>query len=816
MQYGALRDMVLPRTRFFTRTTKSNRSSDARLKARLLTGCAFALLLPVSGYAADITIPSGTTVTTTQTLTDVGDTGTVDSGGTIDVTDQDGLVLDNADQTAINNGEILLERTGGTDRAAIGSDGANSTITNAGTISTTGDDAFGIAAIDADASITNSGTITTTGEDSFAILSDGERAIIRNSGSITTSGETADAVLAEQNDATVTNTGTITTNGLDSFGIFTIGERANIQNSNTITTSGEDSDGIHADGADSQVTNNGSVTTTGLDAHGIDADGLRAQVTNNGSITTSGEGGHGIDTDRANSTATNNGTITATGENADGIDMDGDNSSAVNTGTIQLSGSQGNALDLSGDNSSATNSGTLSTSGTDSNGIESSGDNVTITNSGNIKNTGSVSGGDPTEGHGISVDGDTANITNSGTVFSDNGSSIYMGGTGASLTLNQGSLLQGIITYTDPTSGSLNYAVNRTAIYTFAGIPDTLDTNGLTSSTSGSTVTIINPDDFRLNTTASTTSALTREITGTIETQLDANRLQDPAQVATNGPAPDGESQGNRFWASPFGGVLNRDGSDGYDHSFGGLMAGADHAFSADLRAGLTAGFSFGQTESDGDIHSADTYSIFGGAYLSKNWQSTFADLSLVGGYLNSDDDVAILNNMVAGGLQDVSIGYDYIYLSPAARIGRAIALQHGTLTPSARLRYTGLWQAGDATENTTGVTFSNRSLHVLEVRGEANYEFAPIIGDAGAWHLSLKAGADGIFTLNDSVDGSLSGAALNLSVDEDDAVLRGFAAADAIWQANNGAQFLASVEGGYDTAQTLSANARIGVKLSF
>jgi Autotransporter beta-domain len=766
MQHGTLRDFVLLRTRLLTRTIKLSRHSGAKLKARLLTGCAVALLFPVSGFAADITIPSGTTVTTTQTLTDVGDTGIVEDGGKIDVTDQDGLVLDNDDQTATNDGEILLERTGSSDRAGIGSDGANSTITNAGTISTTGDEAFGIAAIQDDASITNSGTITTTGEDSFGILATDDRAVVRNSGSI--------------------------------------------------TTSGEDADGVHVDGADSQVTNNGSVTTTGEDAHGIDADGLRAQVTNNGSITTSGEGGHGIDTDRANSTATNNGTITATGENADGIDMDGDNSSAVNTGTIQLSGSQGNALDLSGDNSSATNSGTLSTSGTDSNGIESSGDNVTISNSGTIKNTGSMSGGDPTEGHGISVEGNTADITNSGTVFSDNGSSIYMGGTGASLTLNQGSLLQGIITYTDPTSGSLNYAVNRTAIYTFAGVPGTLDTNGLASSTFGSKVTIVNPDDFRLNTTASTLTALTREISGTIENQLDANRLQDPAQVATNGAAPDDDGLGNALWASPFGGVLNRGGGDGYDHSFGGLMAGADHAFSTDLRAGLMAGFSFGQTESDGDIHSSDTYSIFAGAYLSKNWQATFADLSLVGGYLNSNDDVTILNNMVTGGLQDISTGYDYVYLSPAARIGRAIALQHGTLTPAARLRYTGLWQAGDAKENTTGVTFSDRSLHVLEVRGETKYEFAPIVSDAGAWYLSLKAGADGIFTLNDSVDGTLSGAALNLSLDEDDAVLRGFATANAVWQANNGAKFLASVEGGYDTAQTLSASARLGVKLSF
>ena len=81
---------------------------------------------------------------------------------------------------------------------------------------------------------------------------------------------------------------------------------------------------------------------------------------------------------------------------------------------------------------------------------------------------------------------------------------------------------------------------------------------------------------------------------------------------------------------------------------------------------------------------------------------------------------------------------------------------------------------------------------------------------------ISANAGIDGIFTLNDSVDGTLQGAALNLSVDDDDAVLRGFAAADAVWQVNDGTKFLAGIEGGYDSADTLSASVRLGAKISF
>lgn len=171
---------------------------------------------------------------------------------------------------------------------------------------------------------------------------------------------------------------------------------------------------------------------------------------------------------------------------------------------------------------------------------------------------------------------------------------------------------------------------------------------------------------------------------------------------------------------------------------------------------------------------------------------------------------------MVVGGLQDLSIDYDYIYVTPSARLGHAFVLSEGTLTPSARVRYSGLWQTGSATEDVTGLSVSGRSLHVLELRAQATYDHAPIIQNGGTLYLSANAGIDGIFTLNHSVDGTLQGAALNLSVESDDAVLRGFAAADAVWQVNDGTRFLAGIEGGYDSADTLSASVRLGARISF
>ena len=717
-------------------------SHGGTLKQILLCGCTLVLIGPGPGFAGDITVASGTTVTTTQTLTGVGDTGTVESGGTIDVTDQDGLVLDNDDQTATNNGTIIV-------------------------------------------------TKTTTGTPNFA------------------------GIGSNEDDAVVHNNGSITTTGSRAFGIAGDGADFKVTNSGNITTSGEESDAILSLGADTDITNSGTISTTGEAAYGINAEGDRPTVFNSGTITTTGDDAYAIDTDEDEAKITNTGTITTSGQDADGFDSDGDDVTLINTGVMTMSGRLADGIDNDGDRAAITNSGTTTVSGEDANPLESNGDDVTISNSGTLRNTGTISGDHDSVGHGIAVVGDNVTITNSGKVYSTNGSSIYVDGSNATVALNEGTILQGVLTFTDPTSTTLNYAAGRTAILTFSGLPATLTTAGLASVTNGNTITILNPEDFRLDTVAQTFNTMTRAVTGSLEQQMDLSRLGGMSFVATNGPAPDIENS-TSLWVTPLGGVLSRQGSDGFDHAFGGLTAGVEKTFAEGLAAGLAGGFTIGRTTSDGDIHSASSYSIHAGGYLGRSWQATFAQFGLLGGYLKSDEDVTVLNNMVVGGLQDLSIDYDYVYVTPSARLGHAFALSEGTLTPSARVRYSGLWQTGDADEGVTGLSVSGRSLHVLELRAQATYDHAPILQNGGTLYLSANAGIDGSFTLTDSVDGTLQGAALNLSVDSDDAVLRGFAAADAVWQVNDGTRFLAGIEGGYDSADTLSASVRLGARISF
>lgn len=697
--------------------------------------CASLAVNASQGLAADITITSGTTVTTQQTLTDPGDTGTVESGGTIDVIDEDGLFMNATDQSATNNGTINLQRTGGLNRAGIGSTSTNSTILNNGTISVTGDDAYGIAGDQSGLNATNAGTITTTGGGGFGMFSLGNGSILTNTGTISTTGTSADGIYNDLNSATISNSGTI--------------------------------------------------TTTGDGAYGMSTDATGTAITNSGTIATSGANSHGIESDVGSITVNNTGRISVGGDNADGIDVDGNDVVVRNSGSITAVDADGNGIDVSGNRANVVNTGLISVSGP--------------------------------AGEGIDITGADAVVVNSGQIYSTSGPSISVDGANAALTLQRGTVLQGSIALSAPASATFNYAVGRSAILTFNALPNTINTSGLPSWTSGTTLAVVDPSDFRLSSLNSVLTSLTGETASAIEARIDQGRFEPQAFVATHGAARSNESTANpwSYWAGSFGGVLDRSGTDGFNRTFGGLLGGADRSVGAGTTVGALAGFSIGNTESDDGIHEADTYSVFGGAYAAQTWQDLFADVAFTLGYLRSDDDIRVLNNSVSGGLQDLSLGYDYIYVSPSVRVGTSVPYWDGVISPSLRLRYAGLWQGGSSEQSTLRFKTDNRSLHVLEVRGQTAYDFAPVSADTGHLDFSFKGGVDTAVTLSDSADASVNGAAINLSLD-DDVVVRGFGGLQATWATPGGLKWSAGFEGGYDSAQTVSAAARLGLRALF
>ncbi|QKV17899.1 autotransporter outer membrane beta-barrel domain-containing protein [Oricola thermophila] len=417
-----------------------------------------ALMLPGAAMAADFTIVDGQTETMTQTLSDPGDVGTVEAGGTISTAgdnhhavrmNENGQslanhgrletsggrssgILSGGDDAVISNSGVI--ETSGGEGHGITSGGDGAEIGNSGTIETSGIFGYGIRSSGADAEIENSGaietsrlysdgiwshganavignfgTIRTSGLSAEGIWSDGANAAIDNSGVIETSGDIAEGIDSSGANATVSNSGTISTSGYNADGIWSHGANAVVLNSGTIATSGDWAMGIYHFGADSVVLNSGTIETSGISGYGIRSSGADAEIENSGAIETSGLYSDGIWSHGANAVIGNFGTIRTSGLSAEGIWSDGANAAIDNSGVIETSGDSAEGIDSSGANATVSNSGTISTSGDNADGIWSHGANAVVLNSGAVETSGDLA-------YGILSEAADATIGNTGTI----------------------------------------------------------------------------------------------------------------------------------------------------------------------------------------------------------------------------------------------------------------------------------------------------------------------------------------------------------------------------------------------------------------
>ena len=244
------------------------------LPCHLLIASCFTLLAPAAAVAADFTIGAGVTQTTQKTLLD-NETGTIESGGTLD--------------------------TSSTASTAISATGSNVVITNSGAINAEGANSNGVDSNAANASINNSGTINT---DNIGISSDGENASITNSGNMNNSYIN---ILSTGDNTRITNSGTIISTSY--LGLGSGGDNASITNSGTIDA---DDDGIYSTGLNANITNSGTINA---DNYGILSTGLNANITNSGTIDAVDDG---IYISAANTTITNSGLISGTSHAVEG------------------------------------------------------------------------------------------------------------------------------------------------------------------------------------------------------------------------------------------------------------------------------------------------------------------------------------------------------------------------------------------------------------------------------------------------------------------------------------------------------------------
>jgi outer membrane autotransporter protein len=291
-----------------------------------------------------ILVRDGSTVTNLGTLHGAGDTfDAISAQGTSGGTGQDVLInrgtivtsgvesegmFNSAAAVMMLNDTAGVIRTTGNDSVAMhdfASPGGG-TLTNNGTLSTSGDGSHGMAALTNNDTLVNNGSITTTGAGSYGMLANGNAVggtgnnVLTNHGTIDVSGASSHGLVSQDTaPGVVTNTGSVTARGAGGLGaIFSgnvtlnnaagasiVSQQANAVVANgggTFNNAGTIAGAINAialTGGASTITNSGSITAAGSQA--ISVIGTFDTVINN-TGTIAGGNGRAIWTDSGNDT----------------------------------------------------------------------------------------------------------------------------------------------------------------------------------------------------------------------------------------------------------------------------------------------------------------------------------------------------------------------------------------------------------------------------------------------------------------------------------------------------------------------------------
>ena len=405
------------------------RATGAALATALLGGVA-----PVAALAADTAVVSGEVVTTQIKLED-SDGLTVDAGGTVDVSGDPAVYINNSDSGVV-------------------------TITNAGTITSSDD-----RAIESDkddklyVTIVNEAGGTIAGADDAIKLKMAKGGAegtvnIENSGTIISTGGGQAIDLDDLSDddlsVTITNraTGLIQSTGADALR----SGNGTVYNYGTIVSYDEadsSSDGIDLQANAGTIYNWGTISGA---RHGITAD-TNLTVTNYGTVT--GRNGSGIGSD-GDGTVINYGTITGTidevSENGDGDGVDIDGYGVItNYGTIEGTGAKGEKDGSANTSEGIAMGGGEITNATADAAISGADNGILIDDSDagdapyatTIVNHGTIEG---LAGYGIRLVGDQDDtITNYGTISGANGLALDMGGGDDTLNVYTGATFMGTV-----------------------------------------------------------------------------------------------------------------------------------------------------------------------------------------------------------------------------------------------------------------------------------------------------------------------------------------------------------------------------------
>ncbi len=653
--------------------------------------------LSTLGYGLSYTIRSTDSSTTPVTLLSAGDSILIERGGTLTTAALPAITLDADFQTAKNYGTVST--VGGVGSHGIFNDQRlNPTISNRGTISTTGSASHGIFNDRGDNSIiTNNGTIILTGDGSSGMNNDqGASPRILNTGTISIAGFFARGIVSMVGDnVVITNSGLISNIGTFGWGIYL------------------------ASGDDSVVLNSGTIITTGIIGYGIYIDSS------------------------ANSIVTNSGSILVTGDDASGMRIEGaaENSLVTNIGDIfSIGGASHGMASVGVADTRLINSGFISTLGLAAHGISSSGSNGSITNSGFLAVSGVGS-------YGIGALGSDVLVVNSGTVQSAQSDAIHMIGPNPTLALLRGSNIQGPVETIGDTV-NLNVETGLNLALTLSAASLGYNALGIEAPfvLSGSTIGVLDPTGFALQ------PDVIADLSDTILDGIFRHRL---GCCTPCGCGPWVQAIGSNRSRSASHIHL------GYDNWQVGGLVGYDRNLSKGS-LGLFVGVTHGEATVDADTQKGYINSYVGGVTYETCFCDTYIGLALTGGYVDWDNDRFVMNNLAPGGVERAQADIEGFFVSPEISLSSQFANLCLQPIASLTIRYAGFFPGGyQESGSATNFSVKDRQIAMLTTRSEIAIPYSNTCRKC-CWSVEPYVGVLGRYQLSGSrVKGELLGESL-------------------------------------------------------
>lgn len=625
----------------------------------------------------------------------------------------------------------------------------------------------------------------------------GDTGIVRANGAIETFGAGIDAVRMLDSNQRLTNYGLIATLGGGAANVHSQGAGATILNNGVILAIGDGSIGVLSEGGNAHIANNGSIEALGVATYGIISDAPGGRMDNHGFIGVSGTAAAGIIGDGPDLTIDNSGSIEAYGTAAAGIIWQNNGLQLDNSGSITVSGLASVGIGASGNDITIANSGTVYVFGTASTGIGTLFGNAAISNSGSV-----IVGG--VGGVAIAAQGGNSVITNSGRVFSDQSVAIYFGASGATLNLLGGTAIQGPIVFSGGgNTVTFGPALNVVMSFSGSGLPQTVLTGGRPFVTSGDSVAVVDITGFASS--GPLIEDLVDGIAGAVE-----------ARISAPGDDIFAPHKGRDAWVSTFGGIRSQGGSGasaGFSEALGGIVAGAERRSGDGFLGGLFLGGAAGSTEVDDEAQEIVHRGVFAGGYLGYDAGGHFAEAAFVAGVLQERSRRRVANNLVLDGVETARADFNSFFLSPSVTLGKRLPVTAGTLMPSVRLRYAGLFVDDyEETGSDGDLAVSRRNVNLFEARGQLALALTPVSTPNQAWQTTLRAGIDAIAQTSGDVSATLLGQDISFPAGGRKFALRGFAGANVAAEVSAGMTLNAGFEAGYgsDNAFTIRGVARL------